>query len=233
MSKQKQQTQKVLSTEMKVDESAAEKGENLAGDSLNQTKKSIRQKGGTYFYSSAIINKKNVFVTPEYLDLLVNAFRLAELKKDIKNLAYVVMPNHFYWVFRLSENQENPTDIYRYFKQEVTLPIIKNLCEEAKEDDAKYEILDIFKENDNVQRSHPRKTLWEFKQEAKKFDKVKRYKVWDPKASLFLLDDNEKLVKNLKMVQEAPVRERWQLVEDSADYPYLYISDEAAEKLAT
>ena len=66
-------------------------------------RKPLRQKGGTYFYCGSIINRKNVFVTPEYMDLLANAFKMAEVKKDVKTIAFVIMPNYFYWTFRLSE----------------------------------------------------------------------------------------------------------------------------------
>ena len=191
-----------------------------------------RHKGGTYFYSSCIVGKKNIFVTTEYLDLLANAFKLTEIRQDIKNLAYVIMPNHFYWVFRLSENQDDPIAIYRELKKEVSLQIVKNLCEEAKEGNKEYELIDLFKDNTRVKRSAPRKILWTFKQEAKTDTKIPRkYKIWDSNAKLFLLKDEEAVIRNLKFINDAPRRDRWQLVSDSKDYPYLYIAEEFQEKV--
>src|SRR3989339_1345725 len=192
----------------------------------------LRQVGGTYMDASAIINKKNVFVTPEYMDLLVNGFKLAELKHDVKSLAYVIMPNHFYWVFRLSEKSDDPASVYGEVKKNVTLEIIKNLVEESKGDDYQYKLLDLFENNEKVSRSKPRKILWDFKQEAKKYDNVKRYKVWEAKSKLFLLNNEDKLMKNIQYVLDAPVRDRWQFVEKAQDYPYLYVSEEILEKLA-
>lgn len=63
--------------------------------------------GGTYFYCGAVMGRKNIFVTDNIIELLVNAFKMTEVRKDIKNLAYVIMPNFFYWIFRLSEKQNN------------------------------------------------------------------------------------------------------------------------------
>ena len=88
--------------------------------------KSLRQKGGVYFYCGAIMGRKNVFVTDEYINLLVNAFKMAELRKDVKNLGYVIMPNFFYWMFRLSEKNDNPVDVYKDVKKQVALEILQN-----------------------------------------------------------------------------------------------------------
>lgn len=223
----KQTTKQNVATDIQVADKKQEKQQ------INyRVRDELRQKGGIYFYSSAIMGKKNVFVTPEYMDLLVNAFRLAEIRNDVKNLAYVVMPNHFYWVFRLSQNQDDPLPVYKDVKKEVAFEILKNLREESKEDEKDYEMLDIFKDNDKVMRSNPRKILWIFKQEAKKLNKGQRYKVWAPKANLSLIKDDSFLKKSLSLIKDAPVRERWQLVEDAMSYPYLYIADEAKELLS-
>jgi REP element-mobilizing transposase RayT len=191
----------------------------------------IRQFGGTYFYAAAIAAHKNIFVTPEYLDLLANAFKLAELKLDIKNLAYVIMPNHFYWVFRLGPKQDDPLPIYREVKRTVALEILNNLKYEAKEENTLFQPLDLFVGNDRVKRSNPRKILWAFKEEAKKLEGGGKFKVWDNKSRLFLMKDAEQLLKNVKYLVDAPIRERWNLVSDSFAYPYLYISDELMDKV--
>jgi len=217
------QQQPVLAPELKVQEKSNEKNQ--------KSWKPLRQPGGTYFYSSVIAGKKNVFVTPEYMDLLINAFKMVEIKQDIKNLAYIVMPNHFLWVFRLSEKQDDPVKIYAAVKKEVTLAILKNLSQEAKDENEQFEMLDLFKTNEKVNRSHPRRILWQFKQEAKKLDNGKKFQVWQPKGKIYLLDDDERLNRNLKFIQEAPVRDRWQLVEKAEEYPYLFMSEEALEKI--
>lgn len=193
--------------------------------------KAPKKLGGIYFYSSMVSGKKNVFVTPEYLDLMVNAFRVIELRYDIKNLAYVVMPNHFYWIFKLSDKKDNPLEVYSAFKKEVTLAIIKNLLSEAKEGAPQFSMHEIFRGNNRVVRSTPRKILWAFKEAAKSLDNSTRYKVWEPKSRCFLIENEDKLKLNLKLIKDAPLRDRWQLVSDFKDYPYLYIAEEYLDKL--
>lgn len=198
---------------------------------LAQQRPSIRQMGGIYFYSSAIAGKKNIFVTPEYLDLLVNAFKLAEIKNDVRNLAYVIMPNHFYWIFQLSENQDDPVAIYKEVKKNVTLDILRNLRQEAKDDANIFKTLDVFEGNERVSRSNPRKILWAFKEKAKEMNNGSRYRVWEAKSKLFLLNDSEKVLRNVQFIHDAPIRERWQLVAKANDYPYLYVAEEFLNKL--
>ena len=192
---------------------------------------SIRKMGGTYFYSSSITGNKNVFVTPQYMDLLVNAFKMAEIKQDVKNIAYSIMPNHFMWVFKLSDEKDNPVEAYSELKKNVAFEIIKNLFGESKDENVNFPLYDIFENNERVVRSNPRKILWTFKQKAKEIGEG-RYKVFEKRSRLFLVDDQEKLMKNIKYVYNSPVRDRWQLVEKAEEYPYLFVSEEYLDKIA-
>lgn len=165
------------------------------------------------------------------MDLLVNAFKLAEVQHDVKSLAYVIMPNHFYWVFRLSENQDNPGAVYGTVKKEVTLEILKLLSAEAKNESDRKEMLEIFKSNDAVKRSEPKHILWDFKQAAKVLDDGRKFVVWEKKSKVFPINDEKSLIRNLRFVADAPVRDRWHLVERNLDYPYLYVAEEFQSKI--
>lgn len=204
-----------------------EKQQPIAADQ-NKDRKPLRQKGGLYFYSGVIMGKKNVFVTQEYIDLLVNAFKFAELKMDVKNLAYVVMPNHFYWLFRLSANQDDPVAVYKEVKGKVAIEVMKNLREEVKLEKP-YELIDLFKKNDRIGRSTPQRLLWSFEEYAKAFENNKRFKVWLPKTEIRLIDNDELLQKKLAVIKNAPIGERWKMVAASEQYPYLYLSEDVAE----
>ena len=186
----------------------------------------LRQKGGIYFYAGSITKRKNVFVTPEYINLLVNAFKYAELKKDIKNLAYVVMPNFFYWIFKLSDLQDDPINVFGEVKRDVAREVINNLKMETKNGDFKLD--PIVKGNERVARSAPQRILATFAEEAKKYEN-KRYRVWTPKTELRLIDSPELLQEKLAIVTKAPSNERWQLVKDAKKYPYLYLAEDLAE----
>ncbi len=202
----------------------------LEGEKKSEAKpkydKPFRQPGGVYFHYGEVIGHKNVFVTKEYMDLLVNAFKLAELKQDIKNLAYVIMPNFFFWMFRLPEKMDNPADIYGEVKGQVATEVMKYLRKEIKE--GAFDLLDIFKPNDRVGRSLPQKILWSFEEQAKAFENNKRYKIWTPKTRTCPIDNDEKLRAKLAQIKKAPVSDRWRLVESAEKYPYLYLSEEVA-----
>lgn len=187
----------------------------------------LRQKGGIYFYCGAVINRKNVFVTNEYIDLLVNAFKLTELKKDVKNLGYVIMPNFFYWIFQLSSAQDDPVKIYGELKRDVASGILRNLKSEI--DGEAYEMTDSFKNNERVGRSIPQKILWTFEEQAKKFEQNKRYRVWVPKTEIRLLDTPDLVEQKLAILKKAPVSERWQMADKPENYPYMYLSEDISE----
>lgn len=184
----------------------------------------LKQKGGIYFHSGAIIGRKNVFVTKEYLDLLANAIKLAELKQDIKNLAYVIMPNYFYWLFKLPQNQDDPVAIYGEAKKKVAFEIMANLKREIKQ--GTYQMLELFKNNDRIGRSKPEKLLWSFEEQAKNFEANKKFKIWAPKTGLCLIENDEMLQTKLTTIKNAPISDRWKMVEKSEDYPYLYLAEE-------
>lgn len=184
----------------------------------------LRQKGGIYFHCGAIIGRKNVFVTKEYLDLLANAIKLAELKRDIKNLAYVIMPNYFYWLFKLPQNQDDPMAIYGEVKKNVAGEIMNNLKLEMK--NGSYQMFELFKNNSRVGRSKPEKLIWTFEEQAKNFKDNKRYKIWAPKTGISPINNDEALQKKLNLIKNAAVSERWQLAERSENYPYLFVADE-------
>lgn len=178
--------------------------------------------GGIYFHRAGIINRKNVFVTEEYIALLLNAFKYVELKRDIKNLIYLVMPNFFYWVFKLSDRQNNPVLIYSEVKKVIALEIIKMLREEINA--APQPLARIFQNNIRVCRSEPKKILWTFEEKGKEFDK--RYKVWEPKSPIRPVNDREELSAIVDLIKRQPVSERWQMVGRAEQYPYLYVAED-------
>ncbi|MBT5337660.1 hypothetical protein HN858_01415 [Candidatus Falkowbacteria bacterium] len=196
-------------------------------DESKKDRKPLRQKGGMYFHCGAIIGRKNVFVTDQYIDLLVNAFKATELKKDVKNLAFVVMPNYFYWIFRLSENKDNPVEIYGELKGDVAKAILETLQEESKGE--AHQLADLFKDNERVGRTTAERLIWTFEEYGKQFETSKRYKVWTPKTEIRLIDTDEILQQKLTVIKKAPTLERWQMAKKSEDYPYLYIADELQE----
>jgi len=182
-----------------------------------------KQPGGTYFYSSCVAGKKNLFVNQMYLDLLVRNFK--EVSKDlkVKNLAYLIMPNHFYWLFQLPKDQDDPKPVYQELKKRASFEIMTNLREEAKQSEKK-PMIELFEKNERVSCSNARLIIWTFKQEAAKLQNGKKYKMWAANTEVTLIKDKDVLEKKIKAIKASPLRERWQLVKDIKDYPYFYLS---------
>jgi len=184
--------------------------------------------GGIFFHAGVIIGNKNVFVTNEYLEPMVNALKMAEIKMDIKNLAYVIMPNYFYWLFKMSATKNNVGEVVGEVKKKTAVAIMETLKKEVKQDKP-FEIIELFKGNKCVGRSLPQKILWSFEEQAKNFDTNKRYKVWTPKTGLYRMENDEKLREKIAIIKKAPVSERWNLVSVAKNYPYLYLAEELSE----
>lgn len=173
-------------------------------------------------YSSSIAGRKNLFVNKAYLDLMTK--NIKSVAKDLKvaNLAYLIMPNHFYWMFKLPADLDNPVAVYGEFKKRVSKEIMDNLYQEAKEGD--YPLAELFAGNDKVKRSNAKRIIWFFREEAKKRQDGKKLKMWADDSFVNLVKDQNSLQKKLEILKNGPVKERWQLVAKAEDYPYLYLS---------
>jgi len=182
-----------------------------------------KKAGGTYFYTSSVAGKKNLFVNQPYLDLMIRNLKEVSKEMNVKNLAYLVMPNHFYWLFKLPKDQDDPVKVYGELKKRISFEILDNLRAEAKHDE-KQAMIELFEKNEKVNRSHARKILWFFKEEAKKLNNGKKMKMWESDSQLNLVKTEDYLKKVLNMLKGGPVRERWQLVEKAEKYPYLFLS---------
>jgi REP element-mobilizing transposase RayT len=191
-------------------------------------KRNFFKKGGVYFHSASIISNKSVFVTDDCLSIMTNALQSAEIKKDIKNLAYVIMPNYIHWIFRLGPKQDNPFAITSELKGEVAREVIKSLCTEVKEE-RNDKLAEFFEKKDTVHRCSPEKILWTFEERAKDYDTGAKMKVWVPKGEVRLLENDEQIAQKLEVIRKTPTRDRWQFSKEGNDYPYLYVSDELLE----
>ncbi len=182
--------------------------------------------GGIYLHTGVIAGKKNVFTTPEYLDMMVGAIKYAETTRDIKNIGFVVMPNFFQWIFQLSPKQDDPMLIYGEVKKFMAREILNNLFIEKKTGtfgDAETTKLT----NGRIRRSKPEKILWTFEEIAKKMEKgnKQRYRVWQPKTETVLLSPEE-LPIYLQKMKKIPTNPRWQLHDRHGRYPYMYICED-------
>jgi hypothetical protein len=134
------------------------------------------------------------------------------------------MPNFFYWMFRLNNQQDDPVKIYGELKKDVAREIIFQL--RAEERDGRYRMANLFRFNERVGRSSPERILENFAEYAKKFPDNRKYRVWAPRTEIMLLNNENLIQQKMTAIKKAPTSERWQFVENAEKYPYLFIADE-------
>ncbi|MFA6537400.1 MAG: hypothetical protein WCT18_03290 [Patescibacteria group bacterium] len=202
----------------------------VAGNEKQEEKKYVprvieKKSGGIYYHMGLIAGKKNVFTTPEYLDMMAGALRYAELSRDIKNLGFVVMPNFFMWIFKLSPKQNDPVTVYGEVKKFAAREILNNLY--AEKSGGEFAMSPIFKNNKRVMRSKAEKILFAFAEEARKMKNkgMQKFRIWAPRTETKLIS-SQNLAETMEKLMKCPVSERWQLVAEAKDYPYLYLAED-------
>jgi putative transposase len=91
-----------------------------------------------YFITSTIVDWVPIFTSEKYYDVITEAFRYSQSKKNLKLYAYVFLDNHFHII----ASGENLSDVMKSVKSFSAKLIIKNLTS-----DNKYEILKKLKNN--------------------------------------------------------------------------------------
>ncbi|MBI5254734.1 hypothetical protein HY932_03085 [Candidatus Falkowbacteria bacterium] len=183
-----------------------------------------------FSFSTAICRNKNVFVTEEYCAALLRALKQMETTMDLCNLAYVIMPNYFSWMFKASPKKNDPRQVYGELKKLVAREILTNLLMEVKNRDAGFKVLDFFKAK-KISRSRPEKILAEFQDEAKKFE-GRKFKVWQKGGRLKEVATKGDLAKEVEYLKTRPMAGKVKLVDKPEEYPYLFISEELEKELA-
>jgi|GEM_PF-1720843 len=181
--------------------------------------------GGVYFHFGLIAGKKNVFTTPEYLDMMAGAIKYAELSKDVKNLGFVIMPNFFMWLFKLSNRQNDPAAIYGEVKKFTAREILNNLY--AEKAGGEFALAPIFRNNKKISRSKAEKILQAFNEAAQKMKKQtgQKYHVWTS-GTLTQLVAPQEIISFIEKIKGCPTSERWQIVKQAETYPYLYLAED-------
>jgi len=177
----------------------------------------------TFAYSGFIAQHKNVFVTPEYFNALLRALKHLEMTRDLCNLAFVILPNHFQWIFEISE-KERPHFIYGELKKLTAREILDNLKLEAKDKNYEFKPLDFFKKN-KIKRLKPKQILAAFKQEAEKSEN-RIYRVWEKGGYLKPIRTQEDLIMELQKLKQEVVIGQAKWTCKPEDYPYLYVNEQ-------
>jgi len=171
---------------------------------------------GIFWFTTSIVEHKNVFVTKEYFDVIINSFKYFEKEKKVRTVLYCIIPNHLHWSFKLPSGTNDPINVYRNFKRHTAVNILDNLKNESK--CGMYKMLKLFNNNTSCARHLPENLLQIF--ECKAINKKQNYAVWQEKPDLKIIVNEDFFLEKLNYCHRNPLQYKWQLVDDPADYPY-------------
>ncbi len=88
----------------------------------------IHNKEGLFFVTSTIINWIPIFSSAKYYNILIEAIKFSQLKKNLKLYSYVLLPEHFHLIV----TGDSLTNIFKSIKGFTAKEIIKQLEFENK-----------------------------------------------------------------------------------------------------
>jgi len=103
----------------------------------------IRDQGGVYFISFAVVCWVDVFMRKDYRDIVIESLRYCQQNKGLLIHSWCIMSNHVHLMVSAREN--NLSDILRDFKKYTSKTIIQAI-EENKQESRREWMLKIFKE---------------------------------------------------------------------------------------
>jgi putative transposase len=114
-------------------------------------------KEGLYFVSFATVNWVDVFVRPQYCDIVVDSLNYCKANLGMEIYCWCIMPSHIHLIFRAKEN--NPEIILGRFKEFTSKQVIKAIA-------------------NNIQESRREWLLAMFKNAGAKSSNVTNYQFW-------------------------------------------------------
>ena len=82
-------------------------------------------KEGLYFVSFATINWIDVFVRPEYSDVILESLKYCRNNLGMEIYCWCIMPSHVHLIFRAKEN--NPDRVLGRFKEHTSKALVKEI----------------------------------------------------------------------------------------------------------
>jgi REP element-mobilizing transposase RayT len=114
-------------------------------------------KEGLYFVSFAVVNWIDVFIQPEYNDIIVESLTYCKNNIGLQLYCWCIMSSHVHLIFNARDN--NPEVILGRFKEFTSKQLVKAISE-------------------NPQESRKEWLLWMFKRAASKSSNVTNYQFW-------------------------------------------------------
>jgi len=115
------------------------------------------KKEGLYFVSFAVVNWIDVFIRPEYNEIIVESLTYCKNNIGLELYCWCIMSSHVHLIFSTKDN--NPEIILGRFKEYTAKQLVKAI-------------------HDNQQESRKEWLLWMFKRAASKSSNVTTYQFW-------------------------------------------------------
>lgn len=114
-------------------------------------------KEGLYFVSFATVYWIDVFIRPEYNEIIIESLVYCKNNLGMEIYCWCIMPSHIHLIY--SAKNDNPETILGRFKEYTSKQITKAVSE-------------------NIQESRKEWMLWMFKRAGEKSSNVKQYQFW-------------------------------------------------------
>jgi putative transposase len=114
-------------------------------------------KEGLYFVSFATVNWIDVFVRPQYNEIVIESLSYCQSNLGMQLYCWCIMPSHVHLIYKAKDN--NPEVVLGRFKEYTSKQLIKAISE-------------------NVQESRKEWLLWMFKRAASKSSNNTNYQFW-------------------------------------------------------
>jgi len=115
------------------------------------------EKDGVYFVSFATVNWIDVFIRPDYCEIITDSLNYCVKNLGMELYCWCIMPSHLHLIYSARDN--NPEIILGRFKEHTSKALVKAIIT-------------------NMQESRREWLLWMFKREAAKSSNVSGYQFW-------------------------------------------------------
>lgn len=157
----------------------------------------FRAQESRYFISFATVHWIDVFVRPQYKDILVDSINYCIKNKGLIVYGWVIMTSHVHMI--IGTKQDKMQDIVRDLKKYTSKEIIKAIRENPRE-------------------SRKDWMLWMFERAGKKNGNNKNIQFWQQNNNPIELSDNKILDQKLNYLHNNPVEEGF--VVECHEYKY-------------
>jgi len=154
-------------------------------------RKSFVQIGGIYFWTATINNWQLLLKDDDFKDVIIQSLKHLSEKKKIDLFAFVIMPNHVHFIWRINENKGKETTLGSFMKF-TAHEFLKKLRNKNPKELVKYKVAANNKQHEFWQRDS---------------------------LAVPLFTENVALQK-LEYIHNNPIIEKWSLAKEPADYKY-------------